>query len=335
MVGRAEGSVETVSDAFEGAAEKLRAVRDAVETVIVGQRPVVEAVIGCLVAGGHGLLEGAPGLGKTALVRAVSEAVALKFSRVQCTPDLLPSDLTGTRMIEEDPQRGRQFVWVEGPLFGQLVLVDEVNRATPRTQSALLEAMAEGQVTLSGERRVLPQPFCVLATQNPIEMEGTYPLPEAQLDRFLLHIEVPRPRREDLATILGQTTRHGRPALSPCLDAATLTALRAQCRDVALADTLLDQVTALLDALDPSAPTASPAVRRAVKLGPGVRGGQALVLAAKARALTEGRAQVSEADLKAVAPSALRHRIHRTFEAQLEGTSAHALVAEAVSSWRA
>ncbi len=317
-----------MSDPVAAVGAKMAAVRAAVAGVIVGQAGVVEDVLRCLVAGGHGLLEGAPGLGKTLLVRALAGALSLRFARVQCTPDLLPADVTGTRIVTEDADGRRRFELVRGPVFTQLLLADEINRATARTQSALLEAMAESQVTLAGERHDLDAPFMVLATQNPIEMEGTYPLPEAQLDRFLLHIRVPRPDADTLVQILARTTGEAAPMPTPVMSADDVLAARALCRRVLVATPLLDAVARCLDALDPDNPRSPDATRRLLRMGPGVRGGQSLVLAAKASALLAGRAHITLDDLTAVLGPALRHRMLLSFEGQTEGARVDALLAD-------
>jgi MoxR-like ATPase len=317
---------------LDGAHALLGRVRQAVATVIVGPPVALDPLLLCLLAGGHGLLEGLPGLGKTLLVRALASSLALRFARVQCTPDLMPADITGTRIVAEDPNGARRFELVKGPVFTQLLLADEINRATPRTQSALLEAMQEGQVTLHGEAHPLPRPFLVLATQNPIELEGTYPLPEAQLDRFLLKIHVPRPEPETLVKILAATTAQERPLPEPVANADEILAVRALVREVPIATPVLAHAEAMLAALDPEDPRAHPDARTCLRLGPGVRGGQALVLAAKARAVLEGRAQVAFEDLGAVAPAALRHRVLLSFEGEARGATPDALVRAALDA---
>jgi MoxR-like ATPase len=302
----------------------------AVGSVIVGQRDVVEQVLWGLVAGGHVLLEGNPGLGKTLLVRTLASCVDLRFSRIQFTPDLMPSDITGTNVLlmGDAAAVGGRFELHRGPIFGQVVLADEINRATPKTQSALLEAMQEHAVTIAGVRHTLEEPFFVLATENPIEMEGTYPLPEAQLDRFLLKVLVPSPGDEDFTRILRQTT--GAPA-APAPRVLTQTdvlSLRALCREIEVSEPVLRYAARLVGASDPSSPAAPELVRRAVRYGAGVRGGQSLVLAGKAIALLEGRAQVSFDDLKRAAAPVLRHRILRSFEGEADGVSTDRVVAE-------
>ena len=278
----------------------IASLRDAIGHVIVGQAQVVDQVMWGLVAGGHVLLEGAPGLGKTLLVRTLAQCLDLRFSRIQFTPDLMPSDVVGTNVLVMDAAQraaGSMFQVQRGPIFGQIVLADEINRATPKTQSALLEAMEEHAVTIAGQRHVLEEPFFVLATENPIEMEGTYPLPEAQLDRFLLKVVVPNPSEDELCEILARTT--GRPPEAPprVLDRDGVMALRALCRDVAVAEPVLRYAARLVRASDPSAQDAPEIVKRALRYGAGVRGAQSLVLAAKAVALCEGRAHVSFDDI--------------------------------------
>jgi MoxR-like ATPase len=324
-------SLEARVAAAHAACQRLRA---AIGGVIVGQGEVIEEVLWGLVAGGHVLLEGNPGLGKTLLVRTLAQCLDLEFSRIQFTPDLMPSDVTGTNMLTlgvGGTTSGR-FELHRGPIFGQIVLADEINRATPKTQSALLEAMQEHAVTIGGTRHALVEPFFVLATENPIEMEGTYPLPEAQLDRFLLKVLVPAPGEDDLTQILLSTT--GQPVAAPprVLHAADVIELRRLCRDVAVAEPLLRYAARLVGASAPDSPQASPLVRRALRLGAGVRGAQALVLAGKAVALLEGRSHVSFADLARTAKPVLRHRLLRSFEGEADGVSTDRVIEELVAS---
>src|SRR5450631_2508139 len=268
----------------------IATLREAIGTVIVGQGPVVDQVMWALAAGGHVLLEGAPGLGKTLLVRTLAQCLDLRFSRIQFTPDLMPSDVVGTNVLVMDAAQRTacgMFAVQKGPIFGQIVLADEINRATPKTQSALLEAMAEHAVTIAGTRHALEEPFFVLATENPIEMEGTYPLPEAQLDRFLLKVVVPNPTEDELCEVLARTT--GRPVDAPprVLAREGVLALRAMCRDVAVAEPILRYAARLVGASDPTSKDAPDAAKRGLRYGAGVRGAQSLVLASKAVAMCE------------------------------------------------
>ncbi len=304
-------------------------LRDAIGKVIVGQADVVDQVMWGLTAGGHVLLEGAPGLGKTLLVRTLAQCLDLRFSRIQFTPDLMPSDVVGTNVLVMDAAQraaGSMFQVQRGPIFGQIVLADEINRATPKTQSALLEAMAEHAVTIAGQRLVLEEPFFVLATENPIEMEGTYPLPEAQLDRFLLKVVVPNPSEDELCEVLVRTTGRAPEAPPRVIDRDGVLTLRTMCRDIAVAEPILRYAARLVRASDPSTGEAPEAAKRAVRYGAGVRGAQSLVLAAKAVALCEGRANVSFEDVKRVAKPALRHRLIRSFEGEAEGTTTDAVI---------
>ncbi len=310
-------------------------LRQAIGQVIVGQDAVVEQVMWALIAGGHVLLEGNPGLGKTLLVRTLSSCLDLRFSRIQFTPDLMPSDVTGTNVLVMDGAGGGKsgrFELHRGPIFGQVVLADEINRATPKTQSALLEAMQEHAVTIAGTRHALDEPFFVLATENPIEMEGTYPLPEAQLDRFLLKITVPAPNEDELTEILARTT--GKPVTEPerVLTREEVRELQGLCREVAVAEPVLRYAARLVGASAPDAAEAPPLVRRAVRYGAGVRGAQSLVLAAKAVALLEGRAHVAFADLQKTAAPVLRHRILLSFEGEADGVSPDQIVRELLSA---
>ncbi len=311
----------------EGVHGDIARLRDALACVIVGQESVIEEVLICLFAGGHVLLEGAPGLGKTLLVRTLAEAMALRFSRIQFTPDLMPGDIVGTNVVVEDERGRKRFELSRGPIFGQLVLADEINRATPKTQSALLEAMAEQTVTIAGTRHTLEEPFFVLATENPIEMEGTYPLPEAQLDRFLFKVLVPQPDEDALVGILSRTTGVGRSEAPRVLDGPRLLAIRARVRDVPIAEPILRYIARLVRASDPSQPGAAPSAKALLRYGAGVRAGQALTLAAKVAALMAGREHVSFADVRRVALPALRHRLIPGFEAEAEGITTDAIVA--------
>ena len=304
---------------------RVAAVREAVGRVIVGQREVVDQVLVCLFAGGHVLLEGAPGLGKTLLVRSLAQAMHLDFSRIQFTPDLMPSDIVGTNMVVEDGGRKR-FELQKGPIFGQIVLADEINRATPKTQSALLEAMAERSVTIAGERHVLEAPFFVLATENPIEMEGTYPLPEAQLDRFLFKVLVPSPDEDTLVGILHRTTGTIDAAIEPVLDGPTILAMRDSIRQVRCAEALARYVARFVRASDPSQANAAPSAKTLLRYGAGVRGAQSLILAAKVSAKMAGRDHVGMEDLRRVMKPSLRHRLIPSFEAEADGISTDAIL---------
>jgi len=309
------------------ARETSTRLREAIGHVIVGQAEVVEQTLWGLLAGGHVLLEGAPGLGKTLLVKTLSSCLDLKFSRIQFTPDLMPSDVTGTNILVTDVDGGRHFALHKGPVFGQVILADEINRATPKTQSSLLEAMQEHACTIAGVRHVMEEPFFVLATENPIEMEGTYPLPEAQLDRFLLKVVVPSPTEDEMTEILVRTTGHDR-GDPPCvLRRDELLALRALCRDVAVAEPVLRFASRLTRASDPQASAAPDICKRALRFGAGVRGAQSLVLAAKAAALLDGRAHVAFADVQRVARPVLRHRLIRSFEGEADGITTDQVVA--------
>ena len=299
---------------------------------MVGQRDLIRLTLVALLAGGHVLLEGVPGLGKTVLVRSLASVLKLDFARVQFTPDLMPADITGTHIVTEDDGGRRRFEFQPGPLFTNLLLADEINRATPKTQSALLEAMAEHQVTVGDRTRPLAEPFFVLATQNPIELEGTYPLPEAQLDRFFFKLLVPFPSAEELAEIANRTTGSSTVELQPVAGAEELAAMRELSREVPMAGHVMDAAVALVVATHPDRPGAPEEVKRYVRWGSSPRGLQALVLASRIRALLDGRFNVALEDLAAVAPSALRHRVFLNFEADTAGVSADAVVEAVIAA---
>jgi MoxR-like ATPase len=295
---------------------------------IVGQESVIDEVVMALIAGGHALLVGVPGLAKTLLIRSIAEASHLMFRRVQFTPDLVPSDVTGTEIMEEDQvTRRRSFRFVEGPIFTNILLADEINRTPPRTQAALLEAMQEGRVTAAGQTRALPAPFFVLATQNPIEQEGTYPLPEAQLDRFLFDIRVGYPDEAHEIAILRQTTGAAEEPLVPMLTAEDALGLQRLVREVAASELILRYAAQLVRATRVDSPMAPAVVKSAVRWGAGPRAGQALILGAKARALLDGRSAVTPADIRRVAVPVLRHRVLLGFAAEAEGTTPEHVVA--------
>ena len=297
--------------------------------VIVGQKEVVRHALIGILSGGHVLLEGVPGLGKTMLIRTLSQVLALDFSRIQFTPDLMPADITGTDIMEEAGDGRRQFRFQQGPVFANLILADEINRATPKTQSALLEAMQEHTVTVANETYRLSEPFFVMATQNPIEQEGTYPLPEAQLDRFLFKINVGFPTAEELNEILTRTTGKANPEPETAASGQQIIAMQHLARQVPIASHINTYISRLIVATHPGSSPAS-LVNQYVRYGSSPRGGQALVLGAKITALLAGRYNVSFDDVTAVAPAALRHRLLLNFEGQAEGISTDGVVADLV-----
>lgn len=301
-------------------------LRDEVGKVMVGHRDIIDGVLTCIFAGGNCLLEGAPGLGKTLLVRTLSQCLDLRFSRIQFTPDLMPADIIGTNIVTESDDGKREMRFQPGPIFAQIVLADEVNRATPKTQSALLEAMQEHSVTVGRTIYKLEQPFFVLATQNPIEQEGTYPLPEAQLDRFLFKLNVGYSDRKDLAEVLRRTTETTKYDAVKVIDGASLLKYRMFVRQALIAPPVLDYAVRLTLATVPNGEFASEATNKWVRFGSSPRGAQALVLAAKIRGLLDGRYHASFEDIQAVALPALRHRIILNFEAEAENINTDKVV---------
>ncbi|NLY94312.1 MAG: MoxR family ATPase [Myxococcales bacterium] len=316
-------------------AAEMSRVREEIAKVIVGQEDIVEGVLVCLVAGGHALLEGVPGLGKTRLVRTLAEVLDLSFARIQFTPDLMPSDIVGTTVLSETNTGGRTLEFREGPVFASLVLADEINRATPKTQSALLEVMQERSVTIGRKTHVLAEPHFVLATQNPLEMEGTYPLPEAQLDRFLFKLEVKFPSKDELRAIAERTTGGGEAKPEKVLDRARILDIRRLSRDVVVAPHLTDLAIDVLESTHPGRGLALPEVQRFVHFGASPRGLQAMLVTAKTRALLDGRFAVSKDDLAWAALPALRHRIILNFEGEAEGIATDTLLSRILESLEA
>ncbi|HXJ55251.1 MAG TPA: MoxR family ATPase [Verrucomicrobiae bacterium] len=304
------------------------ALRAEIGKVIVGNDDIVEGTLTAIFAGGHVLLEGVPGLGKTLLVRTLSDVLDLSFNRIQFTPDLMPADILGTNIVMETPDGRREFQFQRGPIFAHIILADEVNRATPKTQSAMLEAMQEKSVTAGGEIRKLVEPFFVLATQNPIDQEGTYPLPEAQLDRFFFKLLVGYPTAADLTEVLNRTTGGAKPQIGKVLDGAGLVELQQLVREVPVASHVKDYAVRLVLATHPKTNTAVPIANQYLRFGSSPRGAQGLVLAGKVRALTQGRFNVSFEDLQTAAPATLRHRLILNFEAEAEGVTTDLIVAQ-------
>jgi len=307
-------------------------VETEVARVIVGQREVVQRTLAAIFAGGHVLLEGVPGLGKTLLVKSIANTLGLVFKRIQFTPDLMPSDVTGTQILTEDDSGKRRFVFKQGPLFANVVLADEINRATPKTQAALLEAMEERQITVLNETHALPKPFFVLATQNPVELEGTYPLPEAQLDRFMMKLIVPSPTSLELKEILGRTTGtivpEARPMFANHEILSAMERMRALVRHVLVAEPIQDMLVRMVAELTPSSEHARPNVKRYVRFGPGPRGAQAIMLSAKVAALLDSRINLAFEDLQSVLLPCLRHRLILNFEAEADGVTGDKIIEE-------
>src|SRR5215510_12117115 len=314
--------------AIESFRNAYAALRAELGKVIVGQESIVEGTLISLFAGGHVLLEGVPGLGKTLLVRTLSEVLDLSFNRIQFTPDLMPADILGTNIVMETAGGRREFQFQRGPIFAHLVLADEINRATPKTQSALLEAMQEHQVTAGGEIRKLAEPFFVMATQNPIDQEGTYPLPEAQLDRFFFKILVGYPSADELTEVLTRTTTGARAQVEKVLNRDALIELMNLVREVPVASHVKNYAVRVVLATHPRTETAAPIATQYLRFGSSPRGGQTLLLAGKVRALMQGRFNVSFDDIQAVATPALRHRLILNFEAEAEGITTDQIISQ-------
>jgi MoxR-like ATPase len=319
---------QEIDAAVEHFKNDVAALKAEIGKMIVGHHEIVEGVVMALLAGGHALLEGVPGLGKTMLVRTLAETIDATFSRVQFTPDLMPADILGTNMIVEDESGAKYFDFQKGPIFANILLADEINRATPKTQSALLEAMQEQSVTVAKTTYHLDKPFFVLATQNPLEMEGTYPLPEAQLDRFFYKLKVMFPGREALHVIMDRTTRDESPKPQKVLSKERVLAMRELVRRVPLARNVQDYAIRVLEATHPETAETTPMVKKYVRYGSSPRGAQAMLLAAKIRALLSGRFAVSIDDIRATTTPALRHRVILNFEGEAEGIPTDAVIAD-------
>ncbi|PFA68870.1 AAA family ATPase [Bacillus sp. AFS015802] len=322
--------IEVKEQQFKEASKRIAEVKEEVQRFIVGQGDIVEAVLWTILAGGHTLLEGLPGVGKTMLVRSLSEVMDLSFSRIQFTPDLMPTDITGTMVMKQARDDQHPFVFHEGPLFHHLVLADEINRSTPKTQSALLEAMAERTVTVVGETMTLEKPFFVLATQNPIDLEGTYPLPEAQVDRFMSKLLVSYPSKQELKQIIKRTTGTDAVFLEKKLSHTELLSIQALVKEIIVTEEMIDFAIDLIDATHPSGDDTTLGIKQFVEYGSGPRGLQNIILMAKARALTLGRYHVSTGDIKKVAPLVLRHRIILNFEGEAMNVKTDDLIHELI-----
>lgn len=311
---------------FSMAADTIKKVKTEIQSFIVGQEEVIDQVLWSIFAGGHVLLEGLPGLGKTMLIKTISDCLDLRFSRIQFTPDLMPSDITGTMLLQPDESGKQNFVFHKGPLFANIILADEINRATPKTQSALLEAMGEKTVTTMGETKRMENPFFVLATQNPIDMEGTYPLPEAQTDRFICKVNVQYPTKEELKEIVVRTTGSQSIQLQKMATIEDVLSLQKLTKDILVSDEMIDYAVRIVTATHPNSEDSPEIVKQYVQYGSGPRGLQSLISMAKARALCLGRYHVSTGDMKKVAHPVLRHRLLLNFEGEANGMSADTII---------
>lgn len=310
---------ERAQQQYQEFREAFLRIQNEVSKRIVGQKEIIEGVLICLMTGGHALLEGVPGLGKTLLIRTLHEVLDLGFSRIQFTPDLMPADIIGTNVVAEDEDGRKFFEFQHGPVFANLILADEINRATPKTQSALLEAMQEKSVTVAGKHRALSLPFFVMATQNPLEMEGTYPLPEAQLDRFFFKLKVEYPSLEELDLVMERTTKREMPSVEKVSDGEQINALEQSVRDIIIAEDVRRYALRIVLSTHPEAEEAPELTRKYVRYGSSPRGAQSLILGAKVKAILDGRYNVSREDIQAVALPSLRHRLILSFEGEAEG----------------
>lgn len=310
---------EHAEQKYEEFRETFLKIQQEVSKQIVGQKEIIEGVLICLMTGGHALLEGVPGLGKTLLIRTLHEVLDLQFSRIQFTPDLMPADIIGTTVVAEDEDGRKFFEFQQGPVFANLILADEINRATPKTQSALLEAMQEKSVTVAGQQRKLELPFFVMATQNPLEMEGTYPLPEAQLDRFFFKLKVEYPSLDELDLVMERTTRREMPSVDKVCDGTQINALEQIVRDILIAEDVRRYALRLVLGTHPEAEDAPELTKQYVRYGSSPRGAQALILGGKVRAILDGRYNVAREDIQAIALPSLRHRLILSFEGEAEG----------------
>src|SRR5882762_9437616 len=323
-------NLKEVEKSAEEVVAGLNALKREIKKVIVGQGEIIDQLLITFLAGGHALLEGVPGLAKTLMVRSLAEAIDLRFRRIQFTPDLMPSDIIGTEILEEDHTTGKRiFRFNKGPLFANIILADEINRTSPKTQSALLEAMQEFEVTYGGVTYPLDRPFFILATQNPIEQAGTYPLPEAQLDRFLLYVKIGYPTAEEEAAILSNTTGSRKPVVNAIVDGAEIKQLQNLVREVSISEDMIRYVSELIRATRPDT-TGHSYIKEWVRWGAGPRAGQALILTAKARALLKGRYAVLMEDIHAMASPVLRHRILMNFKAEAENITSDDVTAELI-----